>query len=130
MDGRVLATGGVLPHTDILNSEAYNSETGEWTVTGAMSQRRSNHTLTLLPDGRVLAVGGIEPSDNGDYVVLSTTEIFDPVTGAWSPGPELSHPRWGHSATLMPNGSVLIVGGVSERNGEKYVTLSTEFIEP
>ena len=130
MDGRVLATGGVLPHTDSPASETYDPATGEWTETGAMSQHRSSHTLTLLPDERVLAVGGIGPMGDDDYIMHSTTEIFDPVTNTWSPGPELSQPRAIHSATLMPNGSVLIVGGVSERNGEKYVTLSTEFIEP
>ncbi len=126
-DGRVLATGGALSRTDSLVSETYNPETGAWTTTGAMTRPRSNHTLTLLPDGRVLAAGGIGPL--GD-IVLSTTDIFDPATGAWSPGPELSQPRANHSATLMPDGSALIAGGISERNGERYITLSTEFITP
>ena len=129
-DGRVLATGGVFPPTDSPASETYDPATGEWTETGAMSQHRSGHTLTLLPDGRVLAVGGIGPLGDDDYIVHSDTEIFDPVTNTWSPGPELSQPRAIHSATLMPDGSVLIAGGVSERNGEKYLTLSTEPIKP
>ena len=129
-DGRVLATGGIFPQTDIPDSETYNPDTDEWTAAGAMTQPRSNHTLTLLPDGHVLAVGGVEPLDDGGYVVLSTTEIFDPVTNTWSQGPELFQPRASHSATLMPDGSVLIVGGISERDGEEYLTLSTEFIEP
>ena len=129
-DSRVLATGGALSRTDSPVSETYNPESGEWTTTEAMLQRRSNHTLTLLPDGRVLAVGGVGPLGDDDYVVLSTTEIFDPVTNTWSPGPEMSQPRANHSTTLMPDGSVLIAGGISERNGEKYLTVSTEFIEP
>lgn len=130
LDNRVLATGGALPYTDIPDSETYDPATGEWTVAGAMSQRRSNHTLTLLADGRVLAVGGLEILDDGDYIPLSNTEIFDPVTDTWSPGPELSQPRASHSATLMPDGNVLIVGGISEQNGEKYLTVSTEITEP
>ena len=134
LDSRVLATGGLFTQSAATdsssNSETYDPDTGEWKVSGAMSQRRSGHTLTLLPDGRVLAVGGLEPQDDGDYTIHSTTEIFDPVTNTWSPGPELSHPRASHSATLMPDGSVLIAGGISERNGEKYVTVSTEFITP
>ena len=130
LDSRVLATGGALPHTDIPDSETYDPATGEWTAAGAMSQRRSNHTLTLLTDGRVLAVGGVNATDNDDYAVLPTTEIYDPATNTWSPGPELSQPRASHSATLMPDGSVLLTGGISERNGDKYVSISTEFIEP
>ena len=134
LDSRVLATGGLFTQSAAAdnspNSETYDPDTGEWTAVGAMTQPRSNHTLTLLPDGRVLAVGGLEPQDGGDYTIHSTTEIFDPVSNTWSLGPELSHPRASHSATLMPGGSVLIVGGISERNGEKYVTVSTEFITP
>lgn len=129
-DGRVLATGGIFPHTDIPDSETYNPDTDEWTAAGAMIQPRSNHTLTLLSDGQVLAIGGVEPLDDGGYVVLSTTEIFDPDTNTWSQGPELFQPRASHSATLMPDGSVFIVGGISEHNGEEYFTLSTEFITP
>ena len=133
-DSRVLATGGLFTQSTVAdsspNSETYDPDTGEWKVSGTMSQRRSNHTLTLLPDGRVLAVGGLEPLDGGDYAIHSSTEIFDPKTSAWSPGPELSRSRWGHSATLMSDGSVLIAGGVSERNGDENLTLSVEFIKP
>ena len=128
-DGRVLATGDAFLHTDSPVSETYDPSTDEWTATEAMSQRRTSHTLTLLPDGRVLAAGGIGFIDD-DYIPLSTTEMFNPVTNAWSSGPELSQPRALHSATLMPDGSILLAGGISERNGERYITLSTEFIQP
>ena len=134
-DGRVLVTGSDFSQSVATNnspdSEIYDPATGKWTAAGAMPQRiYANHTLTLLPDGRILAVGGLEILDDGSYVPLSTTEIFDPITNTWSPGPGLSQPRASHSATLMPDGSVLIVGGISERNGQQYVTVSTEIIEP
>ena len=133
-NGRVLATGPVAseasPVDDDSDAEIYDPVTDEWTVTGAMSVRQSGYTLTLLPDGRVLAAGGVNATGDGDYVPLSSTEIFDPETNTWSPGPELSQPRSNHSATLMPDGSVLLTGGISERGGEKYLTVSTEFIEP
>ena len=134
-DGRVLVTGSDFSQSVATNnspdSETYDPATGKWTAAAAMLQRiYANHTLTLLPDGRVLAVGGLEILDDGNYVPLSTTEIFDPITNTWSPGPDLSQPRASHSATLMPDGSVLIVGGISEQNGQQYVTVSTEIIEP
>ena len=131
-DGRVLATGGFGSHiqafNDSLTSEIYDPETGEWAVTGPMSVQRFRHTLTLLPDGRVLAVGGEEQV--GDYMLYSSTEIFDPQTNTWSPGPELSQPRSGHSATLMPDGSVLLAGGISQDKEQRYPVASTEFITP
>lgn len=39
------------------------------------------------------------------------TEIFDPTTGSWTPAGSLAEPRHGHTATLLPSGQVLIVGG-------------------
>ncbi|MCY4652395.1 MAG: hypothetical protein OXC95_04435 [Dehalococcoidia bacterium] len=130
-DGRVLATGGfgsyIQAFGDSPTSEIYDPETGEWTVTGPMSVQRFRHTLTLLPDGRVLAVGGEEQV--GDYMLYSSTEIFDPKTNTWLTGPELSQPRSNHSATLMPGGSVLLAGGISQ-DGERYPIASIEFITP
>lgn len=131
-DGRILVTGSTISHSPVADdsptSEVFDSETGEWTITGAMSVRRYGHTLTLLPDGRVLAAGGEDPMGD-DYILYSSTEIFDPETNTWSPGPELSQPRSSHSATLMPDGSILLAGGISQEE-ERYPIASTEFITP
>ena len=131
-DGRILVTGSTISHSPVADdsptSEVFDPETGEWTVTGAMAIRRYGHTLTLLPDGRVLAAGGEDPMGD-DYHLYSSTEIFDPDTNTWSAGPGLSQPRSSHSATLMPDGSVLLAGGISQE-GERYPIASTEFITP
>ena len=81
-----------------------------------------------LPDGRVLAAGGEDPMGD-DYLLYSSTEIFDPETNTWSPDPELSQPRSSHSDTLMLDGSILLAGGISQE-GERYPIASTEFITP
>jgi N-acetylneuraminic acid mutarotase len=131
-DGRALVTGSAVSHSPVPNnspnSETYDHDTGEWTATGPMSVRRFGHTLTLLSDGRVLAAGGEDPMGD-DYLLYSSTEIFDPDTNTWSAGPDLSQPRSSHSATLMPDGSVLLAGGISQQ-GERYPVASTEFITP
>lgn len=76
---------------------------------GAMTFAREDFTLTLLLDGRVLAVGGNGPS------APTTVEIFDPRIGRWRVTTPVSAPRANHSATLLRNGDVLVVGGgVSE----------------
>ena len=78
----------------------------QWTRTNDMITARSSSTLTLLPDGRVLAVGGYT---NGTYT--RRTEIYDPQSESWSPAPDLQQARGIHSATLLPNAALLVAGG-------------------
>ena len=135
-DGRVLVTGDgpfVSSSTFTVGAakgtaEIYDPDTGKWTPTVEMSRPRTGNTLTLLPDGRVLAVGGEDPTGD-DYVVYSTTEIFDPATNSWSPGPDLSEPRGDHTATLLLDGRVLLVGGIGQED-ERYLLISSEFVSP
>jgi WD40 repeat protein len=63
--------------------------------------------VTVLNDGKVLIAGGI--GANGQ--VLSSAELFDPRTGAFSPAGSMHTPRFRHTATLLADGSVLIAGG-------------------
>ena len=128
-DGRALITG------DHPAAEIYDPAAGTWTLTGRMARHRVKHTLTLLPDGRALAAGGEDPLGS-EYVLYSTTEIFDPRTNSWSPGPDLSGRRSSHSATLLPDGRVLLVGGIGQvpvgdggQALERVPLVSTEIVE-
>jgi WD40 repeat protein len=109
-NGRVLVTGGL--HDWRSAAEVYDPATGTWSVTGNLNHRREGgpYSATLLPDGKVLVAGGWDPW--GFDGVLSSTELYDPITGAWTPMPSLSTPRTFHTATLLPNDKVLIVGGM------------------
>ncbi|MXY43823.1 MAG: hypothetical protein F4Y50_07205 [Dehalococcoidia bacterium] len=129
-DGRVLVTGDKsLDFRAVTGkAETYDPDTGAWSSIEDMSKTSTGHTLTLLPDGRVLAAGGVHPT-NRHFGAYSTTEIFDPAANSWSPGPELSEPRIHHSATLMPDGRVLLIGGFVPE-GEGYLLTSMEFITP
>ena len=69
-------------------------------------QGRGEHTTTLLPDGRLLAVGG-----RSDAISLNSTEIFDPSTESWSAAQDMEYERFDHSAVLLKDGQVLISGG-------------------
>lgn len=75
-----------------------------------MNARRSAHTATVLNDGKVLIVGGILVAE-GVEVNNASTDIFDPQTETCSPGPVMSQPRAGHTATRLADGNVLIAGG-------------------
>ena len=101
--------------------EIYDPSTDEWTLAAPMMQPRSEHTLTLLPDGRVLAAGGqllppgrFDPTSELD--VLAATEVFDPATLSWTPGPALAEARFGHTATLLPDGRILFIGGIGQED--------------
>jgi N-acetylneuraminic acid mutarotase len=81
---------------------AYSS--GVWTTTGTMNDPRSGATATLLPNGKVLVVGGVG---------LSSAELYDPATGAWTLTGFMHGDRAYHTATLLPNGKVLVAGGMT-----------------
>src|SRR2546425_5346185 len=87
-----------------------------WSYTGNLNTGRRGHTATLLPNGKVLVVGGFDPKDC--CANLNSAELYDPVTGTWSSTGNLNKSREGHTATLLPNGKVLIVGG----NGNAQLT--------
>jgi hypothetical protein len=82
-------------------AEIYDPSTGQSTPTGKLFVAQAYNTATLLPDGRVLLVGG-DPS--------VVTQIYDPATGSFILGPHLTSPHFVPTATLLRNGSVLIVG--------------------
>ena len=129
-DGRVLVTGDDPYALEAMNgsAEIYDPNTSSWTPTADLSRPRIGHTLTLLPDGRALVAGGADP-DEIDHAVYSTTEIYDPETDRWTPGPDLSEPRYFHSATLMPDDRVLLIGGIGWKD-EQYPLTSMEFVTP
>jgi N-acetylneuraminic acid mutarotase len=112
-DGRVLVTGGedLFGH-GLATAELYDPSSNRWRRTGAMSSARGDHAAALLPDGRVLVTGGFPTVTGGDLESVATAEIYDPRTERWSPAAPMAYPRARHTATLLRNGKVLVVGGV------------------
>ena len=72
---------------------------------------RQGHTATALADGRVLVIGGDVPDGAGNLSATATTEFYDPQTQTFSAGPSLTQARSTHTATLLADGRVLVVGG-------------------
>lgn len=86
---------------------------GSWTATERMVGDRTYHTATLLLDGTVLVTGGVL-TGNGDMAEPSATaELYDPDTGAWTSTGSMTEIRYSHTATLLADGRVLVVGGAS-----------------
>jgi hypothetical protein len=90
---------------------ALGQSPGTFTATGSMATARRLHTATLLMDGRVLIAGGENESPRD--TPLFTTEIYDPVKQTFTPSANMMTGRSGHTATLLPDGRVLIAGGDS-----------------
>lgn len=117
-NGKVLITGGVgVTGGNVWTTEVYDPQTHSFTHStpiGGLKTRRAHHTATLLPDGKVLITGG---NDDGDtFEVFASAEIYDPTSGfsTRTPG-NMSSPRFHHTATLLPDGRVLITGGYDRR---------------
>jgi Galactose oxidase, central domain/Kelch motif len=102
---------GVASHTSILWAES----PGTFTATGSMTTARMWHTATLLPSGKVLITGGYGPGASELTRSSATAELYDPVTGNFTATGDMTTRRVFHTATLLPNGKVLIAGGVGCR---------------
>ena len=100
-DDRVSVFGGRSPQV-MKKGELYDPRNGIWTPTVSMTSGRAMHTATVLPDGKVLVVGGYGNS---------TATLFDPAKGEWSVTGQMANKRGDHTSTLLPIGKVLAVGG-------------------
>jgi catechol 2,3-dioxygenase-like lactoylglutathione lyase family enzyme len=110
-DGRVLITGGRSPKDSVyISAEIYDPRSGTFGSAGSMREGRQQQTATLLADGRVLIAGGLW-SDGHNSRDLSSTEMYDPRIDHFSSIGSMGAPRDGHSATLLADGRVLILGG-------------------
>ncbi|MDX2087205.1 MAG: Ig-like domain-containing protein [Kofleriaceae bacterium] len=117
-NGKVLVTGGfITDHTQgsTATAELYDPQTGTWSATGSMTTARAMHSATLLPNGMVLVVGGRAATWVGWWdKTLKTAELYNPATGTWTATSSMGWIRENHTATLLPNGKVAILGGLIE----------------
>jgi len=113
-DGRVLAAGGGMGDEELpryASAEIFDPHTGQWTPTGAMTAPRSEteYAVVRLPDGRVLVPGG----HTAFQTPVSSADLYDPRTGAWTSAGSMSVVRAGHSSiVLRGNRGVLVMGGL------------------
>jgi WD40 repeat protein len=131
-DGTVLIVGGFTGMGGDFNEttrsvEIFDPTTASATPTGETLEGRAGQTATLLLDGRVLIAGGSVGGGVGDVrEPLVSSELYDPETGAWT-AVEMVDDRFGHTATLLPDGRVLVAGGFGHGIG---ALSSTEIFDP
>ena len=82
------------------------------------------HTAILLTNGEVLVAGGLVT--NNFTSISRSAELYDPVNDTWTSSGSMNVARTYHTATLLPNGKVLVSGGLTITG----VSSSTELYDP
>jgi N-acetylneuraminic acid mutarotase len=107
----VLQSGKVLVFEGASSTASlYDPASGQWSAISFTAGRRNDAVATLLGNGKVMFTGGLVYVPRPTHTVASAT-LYDPLTGAAEGNGSLLISRYGHSATLLPNGQVLIAGG-------------------
>lgn len=118
-DGKVLVAAGSSTYWTDGSAELYDPAAAAFTSTGNLVEARTQHTATLLPMGKVLVAGGLSFVPVPGYLwTTRSAELYDPATRSFSATSPLYTDRHYHTATLLPNGKVLLAGGHSYSGGD------------
>ena len=109
-------------------TDVYDPATNSFSRVGDLNRERHGAGAALLPNGKVLAIGGMYAS-GANYISLSTVEIFDPVTETWSYTGSLNVARENPVVVVLNNGKVLVTGGMWRAPGTTYLS-SAEIYDP
>jgi hypothetical protein len=126
-DGRVLITGGN-------PAEIYDPRGGAFRLAGRMTSSTYRdgtaigHSATLLQNGSVLVVGGTE-GRNYTCEGVRTAEIYEPATDSFREVGRAVRAKLNHTATSLPDGTVLIAGG-RERTWQCETVATAELYDP
>ena len=108
----LIAGGGATAATDSTEIIDLGVSTPQWQPTGSLNFKRVEHNAVLLPNGKILAIGGSNTNnkidDNGEG---RFSEMYDPETGDWTIMDQQAYWRLYHStALLLPDGRVASLG--------------------
>ena len=138
LPGKILYSGGGTPLTSDNPAQTsaetidLNATTPTWQATGSMTSPRYTQTLTVLPDGNVLAIGGSTVMDDiyPNTDVLASEE-WNPATGHWTALASMTVERMYHStAVLLPDGRVLSAGSGHDNDTTGPGEYNAQFYSP
>jgi hypothetical protein len=117
-DGTVMVQGGVLVVPGGNTSKTWEKLTpsstgsyvdGTWSTLASMSLERLYYTSDVLPNGKVLVLGGEQSGPDNDYNWTNTGEIYDPISNTWSPIANFPQNNFGDDPSeVLPDGNVLL----------------------
>ncbi|CAF1283010.1 unnamed protein product [Adineta steineri] len=118
--GDTCMTGASPGDTCMTSAELYDSETGNWTITGSLNNGRTGHAASVLINGSVLVCGGRAYM----FYYMSSSEVYDPLTKIWYMTGDMNYKRYQHQSSVLPNGTVLVTGteeqGLPTSSAELY----------
>jgi hypothetical protein len=153
-NGKLLVVGGNYAGTSLSSCELYDPAvlllpptdppTSPWKATGSLHKARTTFSMVLLPNGKVLALGGFASGAlakekvqiNGILMAgasLPDVEIYDPLSETWTQVASLNVERRSPTATLLPDGQVLVAAGASTdatSSSELYNMFGTSAFNP
>lgn len=108
-DGCALVVGGQTRPQIATDRAVRICPDGRLHTVGSLTTARYKHGITSLASGEVLVVGGTPD----DAELLNSTELYDPATGLFRPGPDLVTGRYKltDSVVALPGDRVVVAGG-------------------
>lgn len=132
-NGKILIIGGIAKRAP-KGTQFYNTLTKKFEIGPDLNYSREYVAVTRLMDGRLLITGGEDVDLKGEKLPLawpvSRCEIYNPKTNKFEIGAEMNIPRLKHSAVLLQDGRVLIVGGSGYNTRNFYKLSSAEIYDP
>lgn len=130
-NGKVLLAGGA-GASESTNTQLFDPATVSWSDAGALAGAIDSHTATRLANGKVLVAGGATLSTSGatTTAAVNRSQLYDPSTNSWSTVSNLLYARRSHTATLLANGKVLVVGGRAAGSNLDPTLDSVELYDP
>ena len=121
---RVMIFGGGNPATATTEIIDLGASPMQWQYGPSMSQPRTEMNATILPNGRVLAVGG-STNDEDAATASRNADLYDPNTNSFSSAGVNAYPRLYHSGSLLlPDATVMLVGGNPTRGSyEQHIEI-------
>lgn len=137
-DGKVLAVGykSFTPGIPGVNLEVYDPEENIWSLRSNLSPTRSRAKAVLLPDQKVIVMGGykeesIDPSPVNNWGYMDLTDQYDPASDTWRRLSPMNINREYHAITaLVPDGRIIAVGGEGSPGNEPPESLIEAFSPP
>lgn len=141
-DRRILIAGGLCkeprmtndpnPYSEYKKLSIWNSEKLAWEAAPELGQGRFLHSASLLQDGSVLIAGGRKDPGvtEGQPAALNSVELY--AKGKVLPLQPMSIARARHTAAVLKDGSVLVLGGADDQDNaiasaERYMPASNSW---
>jgi N-acetylneuraminic acid mutarotase len=129
--GQVLVIGGYDGTAVLATAERYDPAANQWTAVAPLAQRREGHTATMLKDGHVLVAGGDGRAVQDAAVSFpDSAEQYDPIANTWRAAGSVTQGRVAHSATLLDDGRVIVMGGHTRSASSVRYLNSAELYDP